>query len=160
MKNGLKEIGFAAFLLLLAVLLVLSLFWALSIGTVKLPLEEIYAAVLDQFTSGQPIEATGQGPVHDIVWLLRLPRLILAALVGAGLASCGVIMQAIVKNPLADPYILGISSGASLGATSAILLGIAPHWVRTLWGSLLSSALLRSPLRCCSFRTWAVGRTR
>ena len=124
MKNGLKEIGFAAFLLLLAVLLVLALFWALSIGTVKLPLEEIYAAVLDQFTSGQPIEATGQGPVHDIVWLLRLPRLVLAALVGAGLASCGVIMQAIVKNPLADPYILGISSGASLGATSAILLGI------------------------------------
>ena len=71
-----------------------------------------------------PIEATGQGPVHDIVWLLRLPRLVLAALVGAGLASCGVIMQAIVKNPLADPYILGISSGASLGATSAILLGV------------------------------------
>ena len=51
-------------------------------------------------------------------------RLVLAALVGAGLASCGVIMQAIVKNPLADPYILGISSGASLGATSAILLGV------------------------------------
>ena len=124
MKNGLKEIGFAAFLLLLAVLLVLSLFWALSIGTVKLPLEEIYAAVLHQFTSGMPIEATGQGPVHDIVWLLRLPRLVLAALVGAGLAYCGVIMQAIAKNPLADPYILGISSGASLGATSAILLGV------------------------------------
>lgn len=124
MKNGLKEIGFAAFLLLLAALLVLSLFWALSIGTVKLPVSEIYAAVLHQFTSGLLIEATGQGPVHDIVWLLRLPRLILAALVGAGLASCGVIMQAIVKNPLADPYILGISSGASLGATSAILLGV------------------------------------
>ena len=124
MKNGLKEIGFAAFLLLLAVLLVLSLFWALSIGTVKLPAGDIYDAVLHQFTSGLPIEATGQGPVHDIVWLLRLPRLILAALVGAGLASCGVIMQAIVKNPLADPYILGISSGASLGATSAILLGV------------------------------------
>lgn len=124
MKNCVKEIGFAAFLLLLAALLVLSLFWALSIGTVKLPVSEIYAAVLHQFTSGLSIEATGQGPVHDIVWLLRLPRLILAALVGAGLASCGVIMQAIVKNPLADPYILGISSGASLGATSAILLGI------------------------------------
>ena len=124
MKKYVKEIGFAAFLLLLAALLVLSLFWALSIGTVKLPVSEIYAAVLHQFTSGLPIEATGQGPVHDIVWLLRLPRLILAALVGAGLASCGVIMQAIVKNPLADPYILGISSGASLGATSAILLGI------------------------------------
>ena len=71
-----------------------------------------------------PIEAVGRGPVHDIVWLLRLPRLVLAALIGCGLAVCGVIMQAIVKNPLADPYILGISSGASLGATSAILLGI------------------------------------
>ena len=124
MKKYVKEIGFAAFLLLLAALLVLSLFWALSIGTVKLPVAEIYAAVLHQFTSGLPIEATGQGPVHDSVWLLRLPRLVLAALVGAGLASCGVIMQAIVKNPLADPYILGISSGASLGATSAILLGV------------------------------------
>ena len=62
--------------------------------------------------------------MHDIIWLLRLPRLVLAAIVGAGLAVCGVIMQAIVKNPLADPYILGISSGASLGATAAILLGI------------------------------------
>ena len=72
MKNYLKNIGFAAFLLVLAVLLLLSLFWALSIGTVKLPAGDIYDAVLHQFTSGMPIEATGQGPVHDIVWLLRL----------------------------------------------------------------------------------------
>ena len=48
----------------------------------------------------------------------------MAACIGAGLAVCGVIMQAIVKNPLADPYILGVSSGASLGATAAILLGV------------------------------------
>lgn len=119
-----RHLGFAALLLGLAAVLVLCLFWALSIGTVKLPQEEIYGAVLAQFTSGLPIEAPGQGPIHDIVWLLRLPRLVLAALVGCGLAVCGVIMQAIVKNPLADPYILGISSGASLGATSAILLGV------------------------------------
>ena len=124
MKNYLKEIGFVLVLLFLALLLVCSLFWALSIGTVKLPIREIYETVLAQFTSGEPITAPGQGPVHDIVWLLRLPRVILASLVGCGLAVCGVIMQAIVKNPLADPYILGISSGASLGATSAILLGI------------------------------------
>ena len=124
MKNYLEEIGFVLVLLFLALLLVFSLFWALSIGTVKLPIREIYETVLAQFTSGEPITAPGQGPVHDIVWLLRLPRVILASLVGCGLAVCGVIMQAIVKNPLADPYILGISSGASLGATSAILLGI------------------------------------
>lgn len=111
-------------LIALAFLLVAALFWGLSIGTVKLPLDQIYNSVLEQLTGDLPIEAVGRGPVHDIVWLLRLPRLVLAALIGCGLAVCGVIMQAIVKNPLADPYILGISSGASLGATSAILLGI------------------------------------
>lgn len=124
MKKFFREIGFTVLLLFLSGLLIISLFWALSIGTVKLPIADIYGAIFAQFTSGMSIEAPGQGPVHDIVWLLRLPRLLLAALVGCGLAVCGVIMQAIVKNPLADPYILGISSGASLGATSAILLGI------------------------------------
>lgn len=111
-------------LIALAFLLAAALFWGLSIGTVKLPLDQIYNSVLEQLMGDLPIEAVGRGPVHDIVWLLRLPRLVLAALIGCGLAVCGVIMQAIVKNPLADPYILGISSGASLGATSAILLGI------------------------------------
>lgn len=124
MRRFLSNIRFGFFLLVLFCLLVISLFWALSIGTVRLPLPVIYEAVVGQFTGGLPIEAPGQGPVHDIVWLLRLPRLVLAALVGAGLSVCGVVMQAIVKNPLADPYILGISSGASLGATAAILLGI------------------------------------
>lgn len=124
MKAFLRGLNFAAVLAGLGVLLALALFWAASIGTVKLPFSAIWQAVAAQLTGGLPIEAPGQGPVHDIVWLLRLPRLVLAALVGCGLAVCGVIMQAIVKNPLADPYILGVSSGASLGATSAILLGI------------------------------------
>ena len=110
--------------ILLLVLLALSFLWGMSIGTVKLPLDEIWSTVLAQFSSGLPIEAPGQGPVHDIVWILRLPRLVLALIVGAGLGVCGVVMQAIVKNPLADPYILGVSSGASLGATTAILLGV------------------------------------
>lgn len=120
----LKMLEFPMVIAALAVLLGIALFWGLSIGTVKLPLSQIYGAVIEQLTGDLPIEAVGRGPVHDIVWLLRLPRLVLAALVGCGLAVCGIIMQAIVKNPLADPYILGISSGASLGATSAILLGI------------------------------------
>ena len=124
MRNRSKEISVALVMLLLAVLLVLAFLWALSIGTVKLSFMQIYEGIVNQFTSGMAIETAGQGPVHDIVWLLRLPRLVLAALVGMGLSVCGVIMQAVVKNPLADPYILGISSGASLGATAAILLGI------------------------------------
>ena len=124
MRNRSKEISVALVMLLLAVLLVLAFLWALSIGTVKLSFMQIYEGIVNQFTSGMAIETAGQGPVHDIIWLLRLPRLVLAALVGMGLSVCGVIMQAVVKNPLADPYILGISSGASLGATAAILLGI------------------------------------
>ena len=124
MRNRSKEISVALVMLLLAVLLVLAFLWALSIGTVKLSFVQIYEGIVNQFTSGMAIETAGQGPVHDIIWLLRLPRLVLAALVGMGLSVCGVIMQAVVKNPLADPYILGISSGASLGVTAAILLGI------------------------------------
>lgn len=124
MKSLIEHLKFTFILLILTVGLVLALFWALGIGTVKLPLDKIYDAVMAQLMGDLPIEAIGRGPVHDIVWLLRLPRLLLAALVGSGLAVCGVIMQAIVKNPLADPYILGISSGASLGATLAILLGV------------------------------------
>jgi len=91
---------------------------------VSLSVGDVVSAVYDSLRSSVPIDAPGQGPLHDIVWLLRMPRILMAACIGAGLATSGVIMQAIVKNPLADPYILGVSSGASLGATAAILLGI------------------------------------
>ncbi len=151
MRNRSKEISVALVMLLLAVLLVLAFLWALSIGTVKLSFVQIYEGIVNQFTSGMAIETAGQGPVHDIIWLLRLPRLVLAALVGMGLSVCGVIMQAVVKNPLADPYILGISSGASLGATAAILLGI---------GVALGVQPLSVPLLCrwayCLSLTWVV----
>src|SRR5690606_29427567 len=64
-------------------------------------------------------------PLRDgIVWELRLPRVLTAAAVGAGLAVCGAVMQALTRNPLADPYLLGLSSGASLGAVCVIALGL------------------------------------
>lgn len=128
MLNFLKKQGYLFICGGLVIVLIVAIFWALSIGTVKLPMANIYNTIMEQLLSGQPIEGENYGPVHDIVWLLRLPRLVLAALVGMGLSVCGVIMQAVVKNPLADPYILGISSGASLGATAAILLGIGVAW--------------------------------
>lgn len=58
-----------------------------------------------------------------IVWDYRVPRVLLAALVGAGLALVGAVLQAVVRNPLADPWVLGVSSGAGLGAVSLVLLG-------------------------------------
>lgn len=119
-----KQINGLCVCVALVLVLIAAMFLALAVGTVKIPMEQIYAAVISQLQSGTSLDGALKGSVHDIVWQLRLPRIVLAAAVGAGLASSGVIMQAIVKNPLADPYILGISSGASLGATAAILLGI------------------------------------
>ena len=59
----------------------------------------------------------------QIVWQIRLPRVLLAAVVGAALTTSGTVLQALVRNPLADPFILGISSGASVGATAVLLFG-------------------------------------
>lgn len=66
------------------------------------------------------------GELRDsIVWDLRLPRVLTAAAVGAGLAICGAVMQSLTRNPLADPYLLGLSSGASTGAVVVVVLGAA-----------------------------------
>lgn len=115
--------------LILLVGLFLSILAAVSFGTMDLPIGEVYQVIRYELANrilGQPFPeqwAPGE-PIHDVVWLIRLPRLVLAAAVGIGLSISGIIMQAIVKNPLADPYILGISSGASLGATIAVMLGV------------------------------------
>ena len=115
-------------LLTLALVLPLSLMGAVCLGTVKLPISSVYTVIryeLAHLLLGAPFPAEWAPgtAVHDVVWLIRLPRLVLAAAVGGGLSLCGVVMQAVEKNPLADPYVLGVSSGASLGATLAILLG-------------------------------------
>ena len=98
-------------------------------------------------------EATGN-PDYEIFVRVRLPRIILACLVGAALACSGVVFQALLRNPLADPYILGISSGAGLGAIVAVISGL--NW--TLWG--------RSPIAVFAFAgalatvwlVWFIGR--
>ena len=121
MFNGLP--AYACALLLLAAGLVLSVLYAVTVGSAELSVGEVYRVILyELFRWGDP-EQLDSGAVHDIVWLIRLPRVVLAVLVGMGLSVVGAVMQAIVKNPLADPYVLGISSGASLGATLTLLLG-------------------------------------
>jgi iron complex transport system permease protein len=82
----------------------------------------------------------------DIVWKIRLPRVILGILVGSGLASCGAVFQGIFRNPLAEPYTLGVSSGASLGVTLSIILGFSGFLipVYAFAGSVLSVMLVYS----------------
>ena len=119
-----KNKGTSIIVFFLFILLVISFFIACSFGNVDIAFSNISKVIFAHLSSDLAIDAGVQGAFHDIVWLLRIPRIILAICVGAGLSICGVVMQAIVKNPLADPYILGVSSGASLGATVAILLGV------------------------------------
>jgi len=111
-------------ILILGVGLVFSVLLAVTFGSSPIPFSDVYRVILNQLFGIGDDAVYGTGPLHDIVIYIRLPRLILAVAVGMGLAVCGVVMQAIVKNPLADPYILGVSSGASLGATVAIMLGV------------------------------------
>lgn len=93
----------------------------------------LWYAVLVLVLAGAMVGSAMMGAVHftweqmwqsPIFWNLRLPRIILAVLVGAVLSVCGATYQSIFRNPLTDPYVLGISSGASLGAAIAILLGV------------------------------------
>ncbi|MCS0637583.1 iron ABC transporter permease [Streptomyces sp. LP05-1] len=92
---------------------------AVSVGAVTVPLGDVWRIVGHHLTGGGP----AADPVTDqIVWTFRAPRVVLAALAGAGLAVSGVVLQAVVANPLADPYVLGVSSGASLGAVLVITL--------------------------------------
>ncbi|ONI78053.1 ABC transporter permease [Actinosynnema sp. ALI-1.44] len=93
---------------------------AVSIGSVGVRLDTVAMVIRDHLIGAKPAASA----VDDrIVWHLRLPRVLLAAVVGAGLAAVGVALQATVRNPLADPYVLGVSAGAGLLASVAITLG-------------------------------------
>lgn len=102
-------------------LLLVAVAAATVVGSVGLPL----ATVVDSIGSRVGL-AKAPNPVDDaIVWELRLPRVLLAAVSGAGLALAGAVLQTVIRNPLADPYVLGVASGASLGAVAVLTLGNA-----------------------------------
>lgn len=107
----------------LFVFLIISIICAVAIGSVKIPTIDVYKVIIYKLFSVKGLESAIQGPFVDIIWQIRLPRVLLGTVAGMGLALGGVVMQATVQNPLADPYILGISSGATLGATFFILVG-------------------------------------
>jgi iron complex transport system permease protein len=109
--------------LFIAVCIVVALLvagYAITVGSFPIGFWESYQLIWDHIM-GNPMD-----PTKDlIVWETRLPRVITGAIVGIGLAACGAVMQSMMKNPLADPYTTGISSGASFGATVAILFSFS-----------------------------------
>ena len=109
-------------ILLLGGMLVLlvSLSIAVSVGAVAVPAGTVWGVLANKLSPGF-IEQTWSQGREAIVWNIRFPRAILAMMVGAGLAIVGASLQAVTRNPLADPHLLGISSGGAFGAIFALL---------------------------------------
>lgn len=137
-----KTIGVVGILLLILVLLTIL---NISIGSVYIPVDDILSII-----SGKDIDNSGW---QNIIIHFRLPKAITAILVGSGLGISGLLMQTLFRNPLAGPFVLGISSGASLGVAVAILagmtmgwgltqIGIGGSWILTISASLGAFAIL------------------
>jgi len=109
-------------------------FVAIMVGAVPLPPRVVFAALM-----------SAESPHAEIVRSLRVPRVLLAFVVGGSLAVCGAALQAVVRNPLAEPWLLGVSGGASLGAVIATIVGLPPGWSVAACasaGALLAAAVV------------------
>ena len=109
-------------LILLALLCLMLMFISCIVGSGSISVSDSIKVLLSPFFTTDS-EQINQG-VRYIIFNIRIPRTLFATLAGAGLSVCGLAFQSIFRNPLSDPYILGVSSGASLGATLAIVLGL------------------------------------
>ena len=124
----------AAAIVVLSLIAVFSVVAGLAAGSVPIPFAKLFSALV------QP----GNDAISDIVWKLRLPRVLAAFSCGALLALAGALMQVLLRNPLADPYVFGISGGAALGVMFGMLLGVGT-FVQTglgLAGAALASAVV------------------
>lgn len=101
--------------------LCLAMLAGIAIGETRISAEVVWQVLANQlWQAGHALDPIDAG----IVWNYRLPRTLVAAACGAGLATCGVILQALLRNPLAEPYLLGLSAGASTGAVAVGLFGL------------------------------------
>ena len=119
-----------------ALLLALTIVAGIAYGAVRVPLSDVWAALTGEHTGGG----------RYIVWNLRLPRVLLAVLVGMNLALAGALLQSLTRNPLAEPHLLGISAGGGLAAVLALKLAPGISFTRlpalAFAGSLLGAALV------------------
>ena len=113
-----RRISSAWLLATLAILLPVIVLYSMTVGTVSISMAEAFSAAVDRLFSS----ADSIGQTQVILFDIRLPRILLALLVGAILASTGAVMQGLFRNPLADPSLIGVSGGASVGASLMIVL--------------------------------------
>ena len=136
---------YALLLIALGALLLVSCVVSLGFGPARVPVDVVWHILLNKlFGIGDMNWSAGQ---EHIVWLIRVPRMLLGALVGAGLALIGAVLQAVTRNPLADPHLLGVTSGATLGAVIVVLhvgeiVGLLTLPIAAFIGALLSMVLV------------------
>ncbi len=117
----------------------------LLLALVSLAAALVYGSVpLDAAALGRALIGSGDDLAHTLLWDVRLPRALSAFAVGGALAIAGALMQALLRNPLADPYILGVSGGGAAAALLALLVGLSGLWLTgaAFAGSLLSMLLV------------------
>ncbi|MGW4272727.1 FecCD family ABC transporter permease [Streptomyces seoulensis] len=135
-----SRMSFTAVLAVLAVLLVASLTAGLCLGSVHVPPGQVWGIVTHALGADWS-EPTWTRARETIVLDVRGPRVLLGAVTGAGLAVVGTALQALVRNPLAEPYLLGVSSGASLGAVAVIVFGVSVFGAVSLPAAAFTGAL-------------------
>lgn len=126
--------------------LLLAIFLAVTVGAVPIPLATVWGVLANHLSPGLVTPDWAQGR-EAIVWDIRFPRALLAALVGAGLGITGAALQSVTRNPLADPHLLGISSGGAFGAIAALLhtglfLGLLTVPLMAFGGALAATLLV------------------
>ena len=126
-----RRLPYRAVLAALAALLAVTMTAGIAAGSVSIAFDQVWAIVLHRISPAL-IEQSWPAVREAIVLDARLPRVVLAAVIGAGLAVCGMALQAVVRNPLADPMLLGVSSGASVGAVAVLVFGLGVFQVLTL----------------------------
>ncbi|WP_030019963.1 FecCD family ABC transporter permease [Streptomyces monomycini] len=144
--------SFAVTLVVLGVLLLVSATAGMAIGSVHVPPGEVWGIVTHALGADLPDPGWSRAR-ETIVLDVRAPRVALGAVTGAGLAVIGTAMQALVRNPLAEPYLLGVSSGASLGAVMVIVFGVSLFGPLSLPAAAFAGALLTLLLVYTTART-------
>jgi iron complex transport system permease protein len=128
------------------IVLVLSVSFAVSVGSIAIPTSTVWGVVVNKIAP-DTIETAWSRGREAIVWQIRLPRVLLACFVGAGLSLVGASLQSVTRNPLADPHLLGISSGGAFGAILALMhtglfLGGLTVPLFAFLGSLVATAMV------------------
>ena len=142
MNKNKKRENFIIVFIVLVVLLIFSITAGTAFGSSYIKTGDVYKFIINKISGKEIFSPSWKISAEAIIWEVRVPRIILSVISGGGLALCGVLMQCITKNPIADPYILGISSGASAGAVAVIVFGGISLGIGSVAAGAFAGALL------------------